>query len=139
MMAIKSISLRWLEWLDYWGEQHIGDRWRISWNDEMAEEEGFEPSIRLNTVYTLSRRAPSTARPPLRNHRLTVITGSGKGENVHEVSMRRNPSRKFIRAPNPDFKLVKFIVLAGLVPATHAHPSGKMPVERRGYAGRARA
>ncbi len=33
----------------------------------MAEGEGFEPSIRLNTVYTLSRRAPSTARPPVRN------------------------------------------------------------------------
>ena len=30
-----------------------------------AETEGFEPSIRL-PVYTLSRRAPSTARPPLR-------------------------------------------------------------------------
>ena len=31
----------------------------------MAEREGFEPSIRL-PVYTLSRRAPSTTRPPLR-------------------------------------------------------------------------
>jgi hypothetical protein len=30
----------------------------------LAEREGFEPSIRL-TVYTLSRRAPSTTRPPL--------------------------------------------------------------------------
>ena len=30
----------------------------------MAEREGFEPSIRVN-VYTLSRRAPSAARPPL--------------------------------------------------------------------------
>ncbi|KIL97001.1 hypothetical protein CCC_01794 [Paramagnetospirillum magnetotacticum MS-1] len=32
-----------------------------------------------------------------------------------------------------------FIVLAGLVPAIHVYPSGKMRVERRGYAGRARA
>src|SRR6202047_2506609 len=31
----------------------------------MAEGAGFEPAIRL-PVYTLSRRAPSTARPPLR-------------------------------------------------------------------------
>src|SRR5215212_675678 len=31
----------------------------------MAEGEGFEPSIRL-PVYTLSRRAPSATRPPLR-------------------------------------------------------------------------
>src|SRR5689334_14364554 len=32
----------------------------------MAEGAGFEPAIRFITVYTLSRRAPSTARPPLR-------------------------------------------------------------------------
>ncbi len=32
----------------------------------MAEREGFEPSIRL-PVYTRSRRAPSTTRPPLLN------------------------------------------------------------------------
>src|SRR3990170_4846845 len=31
----------------------------------VAEGEGFEPSIRF-PVYTLSRRAPSTTRPPLR-------------------------------------------------------------------------
>src|SRR5438034_9599205 len=31
----------------------------------VAEGAGFEPAIRL-PVYTLSRRAPSTARPPLR-------------------------------------------------------------------------
>jgi hypothetical protein len=29
-----------------------------------TERKGFEPSIRVN-VYTLSKRAPSTARPPL--------------------------------------------------------------------------
>ena len=32
-----------------------------------VEREGFEPSILLNTVYPLSRRAPSAARPPLQN------------------------------------------------------------------------
>ena len=31
----------------------------------LAEREGFEPSIRFLGVYTLSRSAPSTARPPL--------------------------------------------------------------------------
>ena len=31
----------------------------------MAERKGFEPLIPL-TVYTLSKRAPSTTRPPLR-------------------------------------------------------------------------
>ena len=30
----------------------------------MAVREGFEPSIRLQTVYSLSRGAPSAARPP---------------------------------------------------------------------------
>lgn len=32
----------------------------------MAERMGFEPTIQLLTVYSLSRRAPSTTRPPLR-------------------------------------------------------------------------
>ena len=34
-------------------------------NAELAEGAGFEPARRFITVYTLSRRAPSTARPPL--------------------------------------------------------------------------
>ena len=33
----------------------------------MAEREGFEPSIRLLTLYSLSRGAPSTTRPSLRS------------------------------------------------------------------------
>ena len=32
---------------------------------EMAETEGFEPSIELQTLYSLSRGAPSAARPRL--------------------------------------------------------------------------
>ena len=32
-----------------------------------AEREGFEPSKRLITPYSLSRRAPSTTRPPLQD------------------------------------------------------------------------
>ncbi len=32
---------------------------------EVAERAGFEPAIEL-PLYTLSRRAPSTTRPPLR-------------------------------------------------------------------------
>ena len=34
------------------------------WKKILAEGEGFEPSVRF-PVHTLSRRAPSTARPPL--------------------------------------------------------------------------
>jgi hypothetical protein len=33
----------------------------------LADREGFEPSRRFVTVYTLSRRAPSAARPPVRD------------------------------------------------------------------------
>ena len=33
----------------------------------MAEREGFEPSIGLQTLYSLSRGAPSATRPPLQN------------------------------------------------------------------------
>ena len=32
----------------------------------LAEREGFEPSIRF-PIYTLSKRAPSTTRPPLQD------------------------------------------------------------------------
>ncbi len=39
--------------------------WRSSCGRWLAEREGFEPSRRF-PAYTLSRRAPSTTRPPLR-------------------------------------------------------------------------
>src|SRR5690606_29946665 len=41
---------------------------------EVAEREGFEPSIRF-PVYTRSRRAPSTTRPPLRKATVRLRTG----------------------------------------------------------------
>jgi hypothetical protein len=40
-------------------------RQRILGEDALAEGAGFEPAIR-SPAYTLSRRAPSTTRPPLR-------------------------------------------------------------------------
>jgi hypothetical protein len=43
----------------------------------MAEGAGFEPARRFFTVYTLSRRAPSTARPPL--HRGATIVRAPVG------------------------------------------------------------
>lgn len=39
----------------------------------LAEGMGFEPTIRLLTVYPLSRRAPSTTRPPFR--KLQIVSG----------------------------------------------------------------
>src|SRR5690554_6871851 len=41
--------------------------------DKMAVREGFEPSIELQTLYSLSRGAPSASRPP---HRLLVAMNS---------------------------------------------------------------
>src|SRR5690348_930428 len=38
----------------------------------MADREGFEPSIPLR-VYTRSRRAPSTTRPPVRIRSLMLV------------------------------------------------------------------
>jgi hypothetical protein len=38
----------------------------------MAEREGFEPSIEF-PLYTLSKRAPSTTRPSLRDGKLVVL------------------------------------------------------------------
>ncbi len=40
----------------------------------MAVREGFEPSIRLQTVYSLSRGAPSASRPP---HRISSLKRYG--------------------------------------------------------------
>src|SRR5258708_1654528 len=47
----------------------------------MADREGFEPSNGFHR-YSLSRRAPSTTRPPVR---------TGKGE-IHAPARRRKPS-----------------------------------------------
>ena len=60
---------------------------RIFMNRELAEGEGFEPSIRF-PAYTLSKRAPSATRPPLREvgnipedaGNLTEPAPSGKGD-----------------------------------------------------------
>ena len=37
---------------------------------KLAERKGFEPSIPMQLEYTLSKRAPSTTRPPLYNLRV---------------------------------------------------------------------
>ena len=51
-------------------------------NKIMAEGVGFEPTIR-SPVYTLSRRAPSTTRPPLHmRHCGPNIVMNGLGSNM---------------------------------------------------------
>ena len=50
----------------------------------LADREGFEPSERLITVHTLSRRAPSATRPPVR-----VFPGAQPdGEPARRVPLR---------------------------------------------------
>jgi hypothetical protein len=56
----------------------------------LAEGAGFEPAIRF-PAYTLSRRAPSTARPPL-PHRVLVAS------RAHNTRRRRGASRLFLFA-----------------------------------------
>ncbi len=46
--------------------------------DQLAERAGFEPAIRF-TVYTLSRRAPSTTRTPLRTQNLDTSVSTRAG------------------------------------------------------------
>ena len=57
----------------------------------MAEREGFEPSIRF-PVYTRSRRAPSTTRPPLHMRR---DRRSGKDDAAHLVDLAPDAKPSF--------------------------------------------
>ncbi len=45
----------------------------------LAVREGFEPSIRLQTVYSLSRGAPSASRPPHRYKIFDVLINGALG------------------------------------------------------------
>src|SRR5262249_22347052 len=53
----------------------------------MAEGAGFEPARRFITVYTLSRRAPSTARPPLQGARRLADRREGCNSQHTERSL----------------------------------------------------
>src|SRR5579862_7965853 len=53
----------------------------------LAEGAGFEPAIRF-PVYTLSRRAPSTARPPL------LIAPGATRSRAHITARGRGASRR---------------------------------------------
>ncbi len=60
----------------------------------MAVREGFEPSMRLQTTYSLSRGAPSASRPPhhLAEAHITIYQKYVKhflGKNRKRLSKRR--------------------------------------------------
>jgi hypothetical protein len=75
----------------------------------MAEREGFEPSRRF-PAYTLSRRAPSTTRPPLRRADKTISAacaqgrgGAGRAAAAAAASAAWCPQRDSNSRP-PDYK-----------------------------------
>ncbi len=52
-----------------------------NFNEEVADRQGFEP-WRRSPAYTLSRRAPSTTRPPVRGVGDTLGTGERASEKT---------------------------------------------------------
>ena len=79
----------------------------------MAVREGFEPSIRLQTVYSLSRGAPSATRPP---HRLAEahITIYQKYVNDFLSKIDKNTLNRWLfnqRDVNLSFRLAKKLIM----------------------------
>ena len=73
---------------------------------QMAEREGFEPSLRLLTVNRFSKPAPSATRPPLRaaegNHATTMRVKKPVGGQQGTTCPRQDEfsaSSRFRRAP----------------------------------------
>ena len=69
--------------LDHLRPHLRGESLRLPAQD-MAEREGFEPSIRLLDVYTISSRAPSAARAPLPGLGRPARTATPRGEKMAE-------------------------------------------------------
>ena len=79
----------------------------------MAEGAGFEPAIRF-PAYTLSRRAPSTTRPPLRsphslpagplNHKARRTSARGTHYNVASRQHKRAPVAMYVHMICPVLK-----------------------------------
>ena len=70
----------------------------------LAEREGFEPSISLLSLYSLSRGAPSTTRPPLRYPFYEVLLLPGfvfSSTTAGHLISRHPPAASFQRA-NPE-------------------------------------
>jgi hypothetical protein len=59
----------------------------------LAEGVGFEPTIRF-PVYTLSKRAPSATRPPLRTRESTQYSDSGSRDNLRAPRGLGRPSAR---------------------------------------------
>ena len=70
----------------------------------MAEKEGFEPSVRLNTVHSLSRRAHSTTLALLR---IRVSVCAGRAAILGDVVSFGNVVRCLSRSALAEYRLIR--------------------------------
>src|SRR5688572_32126081 len=73
----------------------------------LAEREGFEPSISLLSLYSLSRGAPSTTRPPLRSplpkpSQFYLLASPSAAEHL---TSRQLPVASLQSRPDPSWRL----------------------------------
>ena len=89
----------------------------------MAVREGFEPSMRLQTTYSLSRGAPSASRPPhrLAEAHITIYQKYVKhflGKNRKRLSKRR----LFNQSDANSLFLLKMNVISNIKKANMCQP-----------------
>src|SRR5881392_1875075 len=77
-----------------------GEHWTCPQGVGQAEREGFEPSVGVLPLHTLSRRAPSTTRSPLRMSNGACITSPGALPGEPRVTLARAGARAS-RTANP--------------------------------------
>ena len=72
---------------------------------KMADRQGFEP-WRRSPAYTLSRRAPSTTRPPVRGRLLARVDACMQARNALRLcqSFSRQDARKSCGSCDPSFR-----------------------------------
>ncbi len=70
----------------------------------MAEREGFEPSVRLNTVHSLSRRAHSTTLAPLQ---IWMFVFAGRAVILWDVVSFGNVVRCVRKPALAEYRLVR--------------------------------
>src|SRR5262249_49277739 len=107
-----------------WGRGEPRGEGRARW----AEREGFEPSVPVK-VHTLSRRAPSTTRAPLRTYRCGHVA-------ARSLVVSRTPSQRRGGDSNPryhkgihDFESCRFN--RAHAPLRRSLPSTRLPGSRR--------
>ena len=96
--------------------------------EDMADREGFEPSVRFH-VHTRSRRAPSTTRPPVRSEPSWAVVASAanhagfRARIYTELSPHINPAAELFsacpRELRSDLRAIGDTPVENLRPAGH--------------------